>query len=336
MRVSNSKLKKFLRCRNAYRYKYVEGWTPKVRGVALERGSWVHDLLQHYYDGEDWKARHKELTRRFYSLFEEQQEDLGDLPTECLQLMKRYLRHYKGDLDRFIVVDSELDEIIELPDGTELQIIIDLVVEDRITRKLWFWDHKTRKKFQDSDQSMLDPQLTLYYYGGLKMGYTPLGGICINELNTAPPAIPEVLKSGQLSKRQNIRTDVYTYMKAIKDHGLNPEDYSDILARIAVVHKETFFRRMWMPKDPPMVKAMIREAMQTTRDIEQAEKTGRFQRTYIPSDCKWSCEYRDICITELHGGDITDLVKAGFETRKQRKAREKRERLRGELKRVSS
>lgn len=334
MRVSNSKLKKYLRCANAYRYKYVEGWTPKVRGVALERGSWVHDLLQHYYDGEDWKARHKELTQRFYSLFEEQREDLGDLPNECLALMKRYLRHYPSDLDRYIVIDSELDEIVELPDGTDLQIIIDLVVEDRVTRNLWLWDHKTRKKMQDSDQSMLDPQLTLYHYGAVKMGYTPLAGICINEICTVPPTVPERLKSGQLTTRANLRTDVYTYMKELKKYGLSPENYTETLQRLAVVHSETFFRRSWMPKDPPMIKAMVKEAMQTTANIKTAEKKNRFPRTYIANDCKWSCEYRDICITELHGGDIKDLVKAGFETRDQRKAREKRERMRGELKRV--
>lgn len=83
-----------------------------------------------------------------------------------------------------------------------------------------------------------------------------------------------------------------------------------------------------------MLKIMVNEAMQSALAIKEAEARGHFPRTFIPNDCRWSCEYKDICIVELHGGDPKELVKMSFETREQRRARERRERLNKEVKRV--
>src|SRR5947209_8165563 len=97
IRVSNSKLNTFRRCPNKYRYKYVLKLTPKKRSVQLERGTWMHDLLMTHADGEDWRERHIELTKEFENLWEEEREDLGDMPNDCGRLMRAYLRTYKDD-----------------------------------------------------------------------------------------------------------------------------------------------------------------------------------------------------------------------------------------------
>lgn len=328
IRISNSKLKTYLRCRRKYYYRYVLGLSPKQKSVQLERGSWIHSLLQTYYDGEDWKAEHKFLTRKFNNLFEEQREELGDLPTECLRIMKSYLRYYPDDFERFVVVDSEMDEIVELPNGVRLQIIVDLIMEDRQTGLLWAWDHKTRKSFADSDSMIMDPQLTLYYTGLEMMGYWPMGGVTYNEICTKVPTVPRLLQSGGLSKAKNIDTDVYTYMQAIKLHDLDPNNYRDILSHIAVKQKDRWFRRVNLPKDPPMIKTVTREAMRTAELIAETEENRDFIRTFIPQSCKWDCEFRDLCIAQMHGADIKPMIKMNFETKEQRKKREMIERRR--------
>jgi len=337
MRVSVSKLKKWRRCPNAYRYKYVEGWTPRMRALALERGTWIHALLEEHYNGRSWKKKHKQLTKKFNSYFEEQREELGDdLPEVCANIMQRYLKRYPDDMDRYWVIDTELDEIVTLPNGLEVQVIIDLVLEDKQTGGIWLWDHKTRKKFQTSTQHMLDPQLTIYHACATLLGYTPLVGICINELSTKLPTRPKMTKTtGKLERRTNIVCDPATYMEEIKRHKLPVADYSKILAHLAVAQKDTFFKRNYMPKDPPVIKTMMREAVQTAEEIMAAEKRNRFPRTYNASQCAWDCDYKDICLTELHGGDPREIVKAAFETKDQRKARERRERIIGEVKRVA-
>jgi hypothetical protein len=328
MRVSNSKVGTWRRCPKKYWFKYELGITPKVKGVALERGSWMHSLLEAHYGGKSWKAEHKRLSKTFYNLFDEQREELGDLPGDCLRLMRSYLRHYPDDLSRYTVVDVEVDEIVTLPNGLKFQLIIDLVVEDQRGR-LWLWDHKFRKNFGASEGMALDPQLTRYYWGAEKLGYTDLAGIIYNEIGTKPPTVPKLLKAGGLSKAKNIATDTYTYMDTIRQEGLDPTDYTEILAHIAVTQKDKFFKRTALPKDPPMLKQMMQELVWSAQEIQLATKKGHFPRTYIANDCKWSCEYKDMCIASLHGADIEPMIKRGFETRDQRKKREARERRKG-------
>lgn len=312
VRVSNSKIKTYRRCPNKYRYKYPMKLRPKAKALPLELGSWCHELLQTYYDGEDWRETQKGLVRKFNALWDEERESLGDLPTTARRLMRAYLRRYaREDTARYRVVDSEMDEIITLPNGLRLQIIVDLIVEDLLEGGLWIWDHKFRKSLADPQDQIMDPQLTYYFWGVEHMGYTPLRGAMYNEVRTAVPKIPQLTQSGFLSKRKDIDTDSFTYMKAIRDNDLDPRDYADILAHIATREEGRFFQRTYLPKDPPVVKTMMRELVQTAQEMQESERRDRYPRTF-DSSCKWGCEYKDLCIAELHGADIGSIIKQNF------------------------
>ena len=313
MRVSNSKLKTYRRCPNKYRYKYVLKLRPRAKSLPLEKGTWMHALLQAFYEGKSWKKVHKKLVKAFNNLWDEHREELGDLPGECLALMRAYLRQYPDDLKRYRIIDAEMDEIITLPNGLKLQIIVDLILEDLIDGGLWLWDHKFRAKLGDPDDMLLDPQLTLYFWGLEDMGYKDIRGVMYNEVVTKVPKVPKFLeKSGRLEKRKNIVTDVRTYMQAIKDYDLDPADYADILAIIAANEENRFYRRTPIPKDPPVVKTVLREAVDTAKEIHRAEVEGRYPRTFDTS-CKFQCEYKSLCIAELHGADIQSIIQQSFE-----------------------
>lgn len=305
----------------------MEGLQARERKVQLERGTWLHTLLQEYYNGNDWKAKHKELTKAFYNLMEEERIDLGDMPKDCLRIMRAYLRTYQDDFSRYVVVDTELDETITFKSGLQMRIIVDLILEDKRSGLLFAWDHKSRTKFETGDNMMLDPQLTRYYYGLHKLGYRPLGGVGYNELRTKPPAIPELVYVGKanegLSRRKDIDTDVYTYMKAIRDNNLNPADYQEILQLIATRQKDKFFRRTIMPKDPPMIRTMMKEVRETADEMVLAEAADRFPRTFEKS-CAYTCDYKSLCLAELHGGNIQPLIKMNYTTREQRERMAKR------------
>lgn len=318
MRVSNSRLKTWGRCPNKYRYKYVEKLRPKKKGVALERGSWIHELLMVHCDGEDWRERHELLTKKFNNLFEEEREMLGDLPRECARIMKAYIRNYdKADQRRYVTVDTEMDEIVTLSNGVQLHMIVDRIVWDRKLRGLWVWDYKTRKTLEELENIQLDPQGSLYYDGLTVMGYEDLLGFCTDEIKTTPPHVPKLIKSGvRLEKRKDMDTDVYTYMREIRRHGFDPRDYAEQLERLAVRQKDKWFRRVFIPKDPPVVKTHRKEAMQKVNQIRLAEHRGEFPRTFDRS-CKWGCEYRDLCVAELHGGDISSMIRMNFKRDKE-------------------
>lgn len=316
LRLSNSKVKTFRRCEKKYEFKYVMGLKPKARAVQLERGSWVHDLLMHHYDGKDWRERHAELTREFTATFEEEREGHEDLPKECSRIMRSYLHRYRETDSGLHVVDSEVDEVVTLPNGIEFNFIIDLIVEEPDGGQ-WLWDHKTVKSFMDADFMLLDAQLTRYYWSAEQMGYKPRG-VIFNEIRTKPPSVPALTQKGALS-RAKIDTDYLTYASAIKRYGLKPNDYREQLLRLRRLDRSEsnhpFFRRTRMPRDKPVTQQMMAELVMTAREIRAAEKRAQFPRTPDKA-CTWDCEFRDPCIIQLQGGDIRDVIKMRFTKKK--------------------
>jgi hypothetical protein len=238
---------------------------------------------------------------------------LGDLPRECARIMRSYIAHYEHEDQRYVTIDSEMDEVVTLPNGLRVNVIVDLVVWDKRYRGIWLWDHKTRKNFEDADNIILDPQGSRYYDAAQLMGYRPLLGFVQNEIRTKAPAIPSVLRTGGLSKRKNIDTDVRTYMAEIRRHGLDPNRYRDILQIIAARQKDKFFRRTALPKDPPILRTTRRELVQSANEIIHAKQKDAYPRTFDRS-CSWGCDYRDICIAELLGGDISSMIKMNYTT----------------------
>lgn len=315
MRMSNAKSKTWRRCPKQYDFKYVQKLRPKRKKVHLELGTWVHELLMVYYDGEDWKQKHRQLRAKFNNLFEEEKEELGDLPEEALKLFKSYLRHYKKQDHDQRTIDTELDEIVTLPNGLEFQVVIDRIYED--SEGLWLQDHKTLGSFLPADFMLLDAQLTRYFWAAEALGYTPLLGVEFNEIRTKPPAVPEVLKSGFLTQRQNIDTDYWTYLQAIKDLGQKPAMYRETLRRLWERDQSDsrFFRRSRLPKDRPVTGRMMKELSMTANEIQRAERQGAFPRTPDKS-CQWGCDYEDLCIIDLHGGDTSSVIKMKYETRR--------------------
>lgn len=313
MRLSNSKVRTWRRCPKKYEFKYVMKLESKTKGLALTRGDWLHQMLQHHYDGEGWKPIHKELTEEFNKLFIEEREELGDLPGETSRIMHSYLRRWKKEDQQYTIIDSELDEILTLPDGDEFNFIIDLIVEDE-DGGLWLWDHKTLKSFMDADFMLIDAQLARYFWGAEKMGYTPLRGVVFNEIRTKPPVVPELLKKGGLSRRKNMDTDYFTYLDSIRQHDLDPSEYQEELHRLKQ-NTGSFFRRTRLPRDKPLTKQQMLELKWTATEMKRAEAHGAFPRTPEKA-CGWDCEFKDICIVDLMGGDISSMIKMNFNQRR--------------------
>lgn len=336
LRLSNSKANTFQRCPKKFHYRYELGLRPKVKALPLERGTWLHTLLEVHYAndpnhiiypgkrgvgkgikvGNDWRKAHRVLTNAFNNLFDEEKEDLGNLPEECHRIFMSYLMRYnKEDKAQWRVIDTELDEIITLPSGLRFQIIIDLIMED-LNGGLWIWDHKTVGRFMPADFMLLDAQLARYFWGAEHMGYKSLRGIIFNEVNTTSPTLPKVLKDGTLEKRANLRCDVFTYLREIKRQGTTVDAHREFLKRLAS-QQDLWFRRTRLPKDPPLIKTLMDELEMTANAINSAKYANAFPRT-VTKDCTWGCEFLHACQVELMGGDASDIIKSRFTTAKER------------------
>lgn len=308
--ISNSQAKTWRRCPNQWRYKYGMKLIPKAKKVQLERGGWIHDCLMHHYDGEDWRIPHQEYVDEYNKQFEETREEWGPLPEEVERIMKSYLRHYRDEDANHHTIDSEMDEIITLPNGLKFRFIIDRIYEDQ-QGGLWLQDHKTLKNFYGDDFMVLDAQLTRYFWCAIKMGYTPLRGIEFNMIRTKPPTLPKLTtKTGMLERRMNIDCDYWNYLAEIKKHGFDIKPYMKVLRHLRV-QEDKFFKRTQLPQDPHMMKTMMKELVETAQDIESGKRRKAFPRTPLKS-CQWDCDYKSICVGELQGADIKSIIKHGY------------------------
>jgi len=317
----------------AYRYDYSsEGkeLVPKVSKVQLERGTWLHALVQAHFEEEagyesDWREVHADLEGKFNSLFDEEKEDLGDLPAECERIFKNYLKFYATeDEGRYVTAtlpDGEpaIEFIVEaaLPDGSEFKGRVDRVVEDTEYGGLWIWDHKWVKSIPDPDERIMSPQAPMYVWACQENGLD-LRGFLYNYGRTKAPTIPKVLKrpEGAVSQKSNMDTDLATYVKVLKQqYGkdwqiMAKTVYREFLLRLKGREK-LWFRRERIPVEDHQLAQTLEEFMASIRQINQRQGKEGAPRSYF-YNCKFNCEYHMLCVAEYSLQNIAPLIKAKY------------------------
>lgn len=310
---THSMLKTFRRCPKQAEYKYVHRLKPKVASLPLKRGTWMHSLLEWHYKGLDWREKHAELTAAFSELFDEEKEQLGDLPRECARLMRSYLWHY-GESDPWIVHETELTLETEFPDGTIYRGRIDALVENQWG--LWIVDHKTHKRMPDFTFRMLDAASALYIWAAIR-NKIPVQGFIWNYLLTKPPTVPALLKDGSRLSARAIQTDYVTLVKAIRAYGLDPKPYADQLRYLkaqrfqdGAPQSSPFFHRSVLEKNDQMLKRIAREALHTSKRMNAYEWDKPDYVERVPDrSCTFMCSYLDICQYSLFAGENTPGVR---------------------------
>lgn len=183
--VSFSELRTWRTCRQMYHYKYREHLEPRLKSPALKRGAWIHDLLEAYYKGEDWRETHQALVKQFNELLEEEKEYYGDLPGECEYLMTLYEETYRND--KPILVEHEFKEFPISPSSKVLlKGRIDLVIEDP-QRGIWLVEHKTASRIPNEDERLVNPQVALYIPVVERILGTKVQGVLWNYIRTKIP-----------------------------------------------------------------------------------------------------------------------------------------------------
>lgn len=302
---SQSKVKTWRRCPKSYEYKYVQGLQRRTSPPALLRGVTLHAMLEAQIKGTDWKVPLNIYREQYDSLWGEERDSYPS-PEELESMIIRYNNHWATDgLDyggrAEITIEAELD-------GMKFKGIIDALPDDQHGRR-WLDDHKTHKVLPDENVRFSDIQTVLYYWAMRENGQK-VDGILWDYLRTKPPAVPELLKSGGLTKRKNIDTDADTYLKAIRDNGLDEKDYANILS---IVSKNTFFKRVYLPKPSEvLISEVVGDFFGTAKEILQHDGK-RFCRN-MTMDCK-SCTYHSLCSAEVRGLDGEFIKKQLFTIR---------------------
>jgi len=334
---NQSGVKSFRRCQKqyAFRHDYAQEGLELVRRapkLTLHRGSWMHALQQAHHRQwaglpDDWEETHEQWTARFNRLFDEEKDELGDLPAECERLFNTYLRRWREDYDTYKVArlhdgSPGVEFVVEVPlEKWGLQSPfkgrIDLLVKDREYGGLWIWDHKWVRGIPDIDERMMSPQALMYAWALRRQGYQ-IKGFVYNYGRTKPPTIPHPVYGGrQLSTAKKIDTTFDVYVQAIKDlHGDHWKFYAKGMYRdmlIRLKHREQlWFRRERVPVETERIRQALREFIVTARQIERRPNRTVAPRTYLYT-CPRHCDYHDLCVAEFQGLDIAPLIRQRYD-----------------------
>lgn len=302
--IQNSQVKAYNRCKRQWWYKFERGLVPRYSTQPLKRGTWLHELLEAHYTGYGWEKRHAELTAEFNKLFDEEKEIYGDLPTICANIMRSYVYHWREEDATFDVIAAEQLVQVPLPHGHTMEFKFDAIMEDEYGR--WLWENKSHRKIPSADYRFLDMQTSKYIWGLNKLGeYGEITGVIWNYIRTKEPTKPKLTKMGKLS-RARIDTDVLTFYNALKEYGLDPHDFRDVLSRLK--KHQTFFRRERVPRPTKVIETLVKETVLVADEIEKGVRPIRS----IERGCEFSCSFKDLCITELYGGDAKDVLKRRY------------------------
>lgn len=319
----------FKKCRR--QWDFTSGMRKNLEPVKMNKhlafGIAIHVGLERYYDPETWEFPHDVKTGTMLSAFKaenerqrvEERDTIGGMDDERvaeyadrealgLGMLKRYAEWAKRK-DKFtpIAVEEKFQIPVPGPNGNPLvvegrpvvyQVRIDLVLEDREGR-WWVCDHKTAGSLGDVNFLDLDTQMTSYAWAAQIYYNRPFAGVLYNELEKVVPHEPAELKSGKLSKDKKQLTTVELYLKAIRDRGLDADDYADILDHLRFNERD-YFRRT------PLRRNNVELHLQGQYVIAEVADMLSDPLIY-PNPNKMvcgNCDFFHPCVVANEGGDV--------------------------------
>lgn len=325
--VAQSTIRSWRRCRAQYDYRYVQLLTRKRPIVQLIRGT----MLGKCFDAlaanrQAKKPVSSDVTvmrvlqpyiKEYSKLFNDEKEYYGDIINEVERISVKYATIYHDDGLTYLLgpnkLPYELPVCVELAPGIVFTGHIDKMPEDKHGR-VWDMDHKSHKSIPDPEDRFSDLQQVFYQWAMPLSGYPKPTGVIWDYVRTKPPAIPEQLKNGELTKRKNIDTDFDTYMGELSRHDLNPSDYKEILGPLKQRGNMDFFLRVPLPSpSPELIKNVVEDAKASA--IEMKKLGGVSKVRTIQRDCK-GCEFYAVCSAEYRGLDSSFIRKSEYQINK--------------------
>lgn len=243
--LSYSQLATFLSCEYQWYTRYVTRIQPAVTPRAMSVGDGVHRGIATTLLGKGYKAGLKEWHEDITKLIPidlldtETAESFVTMYNDVELITLRLIEDIKERGWRVAVMPNG-ERAVELELSAPMEgcndrfdgfaAHIDCILNDPISNTNWIVDWKTRKSFQGDDSESTNLQNAIYQYIAMKNGIE-ISGTVTYQVSSKPPKSPSLNKNGTMS-RTAISTDWKTYKQALEDNGLDPSDYTDMMAKL--------------------------------------------------------------------------------------------------------
>jgi hypothetical protein len=325
--TTQSAVKSFQRCKRRYKYQYLEGLEARFSAIPLKLGSWMHSLIPPFYLGEDWGLTHKKLLKAWNNMSLEEREHYGDIPERAFRLMSSYAYQYRSDLDDWEVLHIEEEFEASLGTaGSTISITPDLIIREKATGLVGVVDHKNMKDIPNAEARVSDLQSVVYpeiLRASDGFGYEP-DFFMFNYIRTKEPTTPHLNLDGTMS-RAKIDTDFYTLATFVKENDIPlTRELKERLRSIKAFNP--FFHRVRLVKPKALSRRLMEEVNLTSAEIEAWQSLGKTQDVWVRSmqkSCEWDCDFYELCMVELMGGDGSLLRKTKYQGSEYAKRRRK-------------
>jgi len=298
--ISFSELDAGRQCPHKHQLSYKERWTQaKDDTSAASRGTLWHQMLDSHYTAlklnqgpEGARGAVAERVKTFRKAGRD--PDVIDL---LMWMYEGYVERWGFDDEwEVLVVEYKTIVPLRLPNGRlskfDLKMVIDLVVRDRSTGRVWIIDHKSHANIPKDKELELHDQFGLYTWGLSRLGHNVFG--CI--YNTA-----------------RTTRNIGDYPANIREWEIKKANGKTKAARPEPQPLEGRFDRYLMHRTDVEVDSIEQDALATARFLYSKVNVG--QRHTNPDTCRWRCDYTEACLLGRKTGpdrERTFLRDVGF------------------------
>lgn len=279
--ISFSELDSGRQCPHKHQLGYKERWTQaKDETSAAGRGTMWHQILDSHYTALMHGGGRREVDQAvaeriqgFRSVGKD--PDVIDL---LMWMYEGYLEKWGLD-EEWQILKVEYKTVVPLRDARgrlskfDLKMVIDLVVRDRRTGKVWIIDHKSHANLPKEKELELHDQFGLYTWGLGKLGHNVFG--CI--YNTA-----------------RTKRNIGDFPENIREWEIKKANGKTKAARPQPQGLDDRFDRYLMTRTDIEVTSIEQDALATAKFLYSNVNQG--QRHTDPDTCRWRCDYTEACL----------------------------------------
>lgn len=337
--VRVTEVSKFKKCRRQWYLEEIRGLIPKLPTDYLWFGDKMHIGLQKLAEGAGIDAAIAAYMKACNDSIPELEEGFGGFWADMAPMFQEMVTLGKAMLHNYVLFDKstgfnletvQLEERLFVPIRTgsgksalkgspHLTARMDRIAVRKGLDGEYIQDYKnSTTAWQEGRNLELDEQTTGYHYVFWRVrGYLPKGMVydtLLKKIPNEPKVLKQQKKGGglMLSRDKDQGTTYELYMDALREHGLDPKEYTDILAALKEQAWTKYFRREVTTRNMAQIRAYERDLYHVFQDMREVARDPR--KAYpspSPLHCP-RCPFRDVCLAMNDGSDAEDLIKARF------------------------
>jgi hypothetical protein len=312
---------------------------PNVPYAPFFSGRLIHHCLEHYYRSHTpftdsfnvFMAHEQKLMDEAGKLWPAEAQIVQDQLALCAGMLNHYALWIDSEQSRwsddnleFITLEESFSVPFFTPSGYRSPKIYlggrrDGLVRRRDDGTYWIWEVKTTRSIDELRRSLDNDEQAGTYLLAAQIQYNvKISGVLYNILRKKLPTIPDVLKSGFLTKRMDLDTTAQAYADAVKrnhpgwTHQQRMDEYGDII-RSLLDKGNTFFARIPIYRSQKEISELAQNLRLTA--LEMTRKSTPLYPAPSWMNCNF-CHFRGPCLQMNAGGDTEFLLAQEYRTRK--------------------